>query len=287
MPIAGVRTEAQGMGDTIRNKRIVLGLLICLPVLLALWPLTLAAGLIAFGLRTLRNHQDLMLQEDVSAWLARRKGFVCRYGNHHGLIEALTLRGTISSRELVLNLKLLEADGSGASFIPLEVPLPGAASPRQAWATELNRQLRSLDVELVNAMAVEHQAVHAAEAWFKELIWTREALSTLKQMEADLLQTLKLAPGNDLLEPGIPQLEEAQQRLISERQQLTAALNEALNMLRQLVDFLSVPQSVRGLLNFDPQRLHDPGRLEELRRSFHDLVMLNDIFRELSSKKLI
>ena len=58
-------------------------------------------------------------------------------------------------------------------------------------------------------------------------------------------------------------------------------------MLRQLVDFLSVPQSVRGLLNFDPQRLHDPGRLEELRRSFHDLVMLNDIFRELSSKKLI
>ena len=30
-----------------------------------------------------------------------------------------------------------------------------------------------------------------------------------------------------------------------------------------------------------------PGRLEELRRSFQDLVMLNDVFRELSSQKLI
>ena len=275
------------MAEKSGSKWIVLGLLICLPVLLALWPLTLAAGLIAFGLRSLRQHQDQILQEDVAAWFARRKGSVCRYGNRHGLIEALTLRGTISSRELVLNLKLLEADGSGASFTPLELALPGAASPRQAWASALNGQLRSMDVELVNAMAVEHQAVHTAEAWFKELIWTREALSTLEQMEADLRQTLKLAPGNDLLEPGIPQLKEAQQRLISERQQLTAALQETLDVLRQLVDFLSVPKSVRSLLNFDPQRLHDPGRLKELRRSFHDLVMLNDVFRELSAQKLI
>ena len=70
------------------------------------------------------------------------------------------------------------------------------------------------------------------------------------EMEADLRQTLKLAPGNDLLEPGIPQLEEAQQRLISERQQLTTALIE-------------------------------------LRCSFNVLALLNDVFRELSSQKLI
>jgi hypothetical protein len=275
------------MAEQSGSKWIVLGLLICLPVLLALWPLTLIAGLIAFGLRSLRHHRELMLQDDMAAWLSRRKGAVCRYGNRHGLVEALTLRGTVSNRELVLNLKLLEADGSGASFTPLELPLPGAASPRQAWSAALNRQLRSLDVELLNAMAVEHQAVQTAEAWFKELTWTRTALGTLEQMEADLRQTLKLAPGNDLLEPGIPQLKEAQQRLISERQQLTAARQETLDVLRQLVDFLSVPKSVRSLLNFDPQRLHDPGRLKELRRSFQDLVMLNDVFRELSAQKLI
>ncbi len=279
--------EAQAMAENSRKKWIVLGILICLPVLLALWPLTLTAGLIAFGVKSLRHHRELMLQENVAAWLARRKGSYCRYGNRHGLIEALTLRGPVSSRELVLNLKLLEADGSGASFTPLELPLPGAAFPHQAWALALNRQLRSLDVELVNDMAVEHEAMQTAEAWFKELIWTREALGTLEQMETDLRQTLKLAPGNDLLEPGIPQLKEAEQRLIGERQQLTAALNESLKVLRQLVDFLSVPKSVRSLLNFDPHRLHDPGRLRELRRSFNDLVMLNDVFRELSSQKLI
>jgi hypothetical protein len=53
-------------------------------------------------------------------------------------------------------------------------------------------------------------------------------------------------------------------------------------MLAKLHDFLSVPEAIRPILQFDLDQLFDPQRLVDLEQSFAEVVQLNDAFRELS-----
>jgi hypothetical protein len=57
-------------------------------------------------------------------------------------------------------------------------------------------------------------------------------------------------------------------------------------MLRKLYDFLSVPDRIRPILNFDLGQLYDPQRFAALEQSFSEVVLLNDTFRELSRDAL-
>ena len=68
---------------------VVLGLVIGLPVVLALWPLTLAAGLVGLVIWGVGSYPKLMLEQDTAVWSTRHQGMVCRRGSHHGLIEGL------------------------------------------------------------------------------------------------------------------------------------------------------------------------------------------------------
>ena len=60
----------------------------------------------------------------------------------------------------------------------------------------------------------------------------------------------------------------------------------AAEMLRKLNDFLSVPASIRPILTFDLDQLFDPQRFSDLERSFSEVVLLNDAFRQLSEDRL-
>ena len=264
---------------------VALGLLIALPVVLALWPLILAAGLVGLVIWGVGSYPKLMLEQDTAVWSTRHQGMVCRCGSHHGLVEGLSLVGDNKHRRLVLALKLLEAKDTDVEFTSVNLPLPNLNLAGQSFAAALNQQLRANDVKLVDELAVEHQAMRTAEAWLQELHWSRQALSTLMQMDTDLKRTLAMAPGNELLEPAIPQLEEARQRIATEWTQVQDALREALDVLQQLVAFLSVPASVRGVLTFELGPVHDTGRLKALRQSFDDVVLLNNVFRELSAQR--
>lgn len=57
-------------------------------------------------------------------------------------------------------------------------------------------------------------------------------------------------------------------------------------MLRKLHDFLSVPEQIRPILNFDLEGLFDPSRLQDLRASFEEVVPLNDSYRALSRDRI-
>ena len=58
-------------------------------------------------------------------------------------------------------------------------------------------------------------------------------------------------------------------------------------MLRKLHDFLSVPEAIRPILNFDLDSLFDPSRLKDLEASFEEVVQLNEAYRTLSRDRII
>ena len=71
-----------------------------------------------------------------------------------------------------------------------------------------------------------------------------------------------------------------------EKRKLPQANRNAGEMLRKLHDFLSVPEGIRPILNFDFDQLFDPQRFSDLEQSFSEVVLLNDAFRQLSEDRL-
>jgi hypothetical protein len=257
-----------------------------LPLLLSLLlPLLLIGAVLAVPLICLRAYGALMLQQDVAVWSSSNKGRVCRFGNQHGFVEELTLRGG-AGQQVSLNLQMLERRGQSVQLVSTDVALPQLQRNGRGLAAALRKPLQMMDLEMINELAVESKAMESAKAWLQQLDWCNQALDAVSQMRADLAQTLQIAPGNELLEPSLPDLERAKQRFDREWRELGAGLAEAEDVLDQLLDFLSVPTTVRSVINVDQHPFETPKRLHALRQSFEDVVVLNNAFRDLSRQKL-
>ena len=251
-----------------------------------IWPVGLAL-LLVWGLKLLFSlDQEQRRKQCIDAWNDSHRNDVCRLGGRYGLVVKLARPHAADRSKLELKLKLLSGTGKDAAFESRSIPLPPERSQGRSAANALRRQLLAAGLELPGALAVESQAVHCAEEWVKKLSWLRETLTTLLQMEQDLQTTLSIATGNALLEPAIPQLKEAQIRFREERLQLHTTVHEAEVMLRQLMEFLSVPPAVQRVMSFDADPVRKPRRMKELRQSFNDVVLLNQVFLELSAGKL-
>jgi hypothetical protein len=240
---------------------------------------------LAVPLICLRYYGVLMLQQDVAVWSSSNKGRVCRFGNQHGFVEELTLRGG-AGQQVSLNLQMLERRGQSVQLVSTDVALPQLQRNGRGLAAALRKPLQMMDLEMINELAVESKAMESAKAWLQQLDWCNQALDAVSQMRADLAQTLQIAPGNELLEPSLPDLERAKQRFDREWRELGAGLAEAEDVLDQLLDFLSVPTTVRSVINVDQHPFETPKRLHALRQSFEDVVVLNNAFRDLSRQKL-
>ena len=72
----------------------------------------------------------------------------------------------------------------------------------------------------------------------------------------------------------------------AEENKLQQAHASAAEMLRKLNDFLSVPASIRPILNFDFDQLFNPQLFSALEEWFSEVVLLNDAFRQLSEDRL-
>jgi hypothetical protein len=258
-----------------------------LPLLLSLLlPLLLIGAVLAVPLICLRAYGALMLQQDVAVWSSSNKGRVCRFGNQHGFVEELSLKEGAGQQQLTLKLQMLERRGQSVQLVSTDVALPQLQRNGRGLAAALRKPLQMMDVEVINELAVESKAMDTARAWLQQLDWCHQALDAVSQMRADLAQTLQIAPGNELLEPSLPELERAKQRFDREWRELGAGLAEAEDVLDQLLDFLSVPTTVRSVINVDQHPFETPRRLQALRQSFEDVVVLNNTFRDLSRQKL-
>ena len=258
-----------------------------LPVLFLLWPLSLMA--LVIGLCRWSQHHQQVLAAEINAWNQRHSGAVVCAQERHGLIVQLSLKqgGESAQRVLWLQVNLLEHSSNRFELTGHAIAL----GPWMPTATPFRAQLRGLmktaDVALVNEIAVEAQALRNLSQWLEEIAWSDQAIETLKRMDREAEDAIRVAFGNPLLEDSIPQLQQAQQRYRGESSELKTAASEARTMARHLGDFLCIPASARRIIQFDQVQISDRSRFQHLRQSFHDLVMLNDVFRELSSKKLI
>jgi len=109
----------------------------------------------------------------------------------------------------------------------------------------------------------------------------------MAEMIASTRDTLAKARGNDLLEPAIPQLEEALGTFTREEDKLTSHLQDSLRLLGKLHDFLGVPEKLRPILKFNLDGLFDPARRSDLEASIQEVVSLNQAFGDLSGDRLI
>ena len=76
-----------------------IGILVALPVVLALWPLIVAAGLVGLVIWGVGSYSKLMLEQDTAVWSTRHRGLVCRCRSHHGLDRKSTRLNSSHSQQ--------------------------------------------------------------------------------------------------------------------------------------------------------------------------------------------
>lgn len=266
--------------------------LIALGFLLAYWPLFLVLALLVLviaGVTSAVMEQNRR-QLQVLAELADRRfrNDPCQLQGCFGIIHSISLAGDLAPPRLDIRCWMLVDNGGQLVGEDRRISLsPPAEGQQFRTGSGIRRWLAAGGITLLEDLSVEARATRAAMECIRERAWTQDALSKIDELSASAIKTLAKAKGNELLEPAIPQLQEALRIFKAEHTKLLQAARSADEMLRKLYDYLSVPEGIRSILNFDLDQLHDPARFAELEQSFAEVVVLNETFRQLSSDALV
>ena len=259
-------------------------------LILTLVGLALAVtGLAFWRLATpLRRQQRLALQSLVAAADERYRHDPCRFQGGFGTIQAVQLS---EAAQIEVLCRTLADTSDGLALTNHRIPLAGGnafdppRTPRQ-----IGTLMESKGLTLLGDLSVEAKAVRATMEALRERELTERTLNRLAELQSDVDTTLALAPGNELLQPSLPQLEQARERFAAEESRLRSALENTDAILRKLHDFLLVPENIQPILSFDLDevlaKLEDPTRFSELEELFSEVVELNAIYRELEGEKL-
>ena len=150
--------------------------------------------------------------------------------------------------------------------------------PQQSVSLLLTRQA----IQFISPVAVETTALKTALHCLEELRWCNKARIDLDAMQQAALSTLDKSKDNPLLEHAIPSLKKALKTFRSEDQKIRLNQEATTRILKQLADFLSVPETLRPVLSVDLSHWNPESRLQELEESFNDVILLNDAFIELN-----
>ncbi len=259
-------------------------------LILALVGLALAVTGLAFWLLAtpLRRQQRLALQSLVAAADERYRHDPCRFQGGFGTIQAVQLS---EAAQIEVLCRTLADTSDGLALTNHRIPLAGGnafdppRTPRQVGTL-----MECKGLTLLGDLSVEAKAVRATMEALRERELTERTLNRLAELQSDVDTTLALAPGNELLQPSLPQLEQARERFAAEESRLRSALENTDAILRKLHDFLLVPENIQPILSFDLDevlaKLEDPTRFSELEELFSEVVELNAIYRELEGEKL-
>ena len=262
-------------------------------LILALVGLALATiGLAFWVLATpLRRQQLLALQSLVAAADERYRNDLCRFQGGFGSIQAVQLSESAQPPQIEVLCRTLADTSDGLALTDHRIPLArGNAFNPPRTPRQVGTLMESKGLTLLSDLSVEAKAVRAAMEALRERHLSQRALARLAELQADVDATLALAPGNELLQPSLPKLEQARERFAAEASRLRAALENTDSILRKLHDFLQVPENIQPILNFDLDEvlaeLEDPTRFSELEELFSEVVELNAIYLELEGEKL-
>ncbi len=265
--------------------------LIGLGLIVAFWQYVLAmlllVGLVLLLANVVAALSLAKLNSIVEAADKRFSGDVCHLGDGYAIIEQIQSQEKAGQARIhVLTARISNADDGFSLQRDQQVLTPPSDLNTIASNLAFSRYLEDQGIEMVNDLSVEAKATKAAMTCLQEAEWAQKSSGKIQGLIRSAKDTLAKAQGNELLEPSIPQLQEALSAFRSEEQKLNNYLDESASMLRKLSDFLSVPEAIRPILSFDLDDLFDPSRFKELEASFEEVVTLNEVFRELSRDKL-
>lgn len=277
---------AQQRGETAAGCALAIALLAVVfwPVVLTVLGVVITLGLVVWLASV---HRFGQLKTICEAAQRRFGGDVCLVDGRYGVVREIELHGDATQPKLVVLLDLIH-DGADGAYLKTNAKRlsPPATLGGLRTNAGVSRFLEANGIEMVGDLAVEAKATRAALECLREVAWTHDALDKIQELRGSAAVTLAKAEGNELLEPAIPQLQEALAAFDGEERKLQEALNDSRTLLRKLHDFLGVPEGIRPILSFDLDALYDPQRLADLEQSFQDVVLLNDAFRDLSRDKL-
>mgnify|MGYP006284352669 CR=1 FL=1 len=259
---------------------------------LVFWPvvLTVLGVVVALGLVVWLASAHRFGQLNTICETAQRRfgGDVCLVDGRYGVVSQIELQGDAAQPKLAVVLDLIH-DGADGAYLKTNAKRlsPPAALGGLRTNAGVSRFLEANGIVMVGDLAVEAKATRAALECLREVAWAHDALDKIQELRGSAEATLAKAEGNELLEPAIPQLQEALSAFEGEERKLQEALNDSRTLLRKLHDFLGVPEGIRPILTFDLDSLYDPQRLTDLEQSFEEVVLLNDAFRDLSRDRLI
>ena len=267
-----------------RQSLVALGCLALLIVVLRFWQFAIIAGGMGVLLWILKkqlqrtNHRHL--ERYVEQAQARHRHTVVSVEGIFHQVQTIHALQEASQLKLEMITRCLKGEGNHIRSEEQHITLWKGHSgiPQQSVSLLLTRQ----SIQIISPIAVEATAMKTALDCLNELRWCHDARMKLETMQQAALSTLDKAKDNPLLEQAIPSLEKALRTFKSEEQKIRINQEGTSIMLKQLADFLSVPESLRPILSVDLRDWNPELRLQELEQSFADVILLNDTFIELN-----
>ena len=134
---------------------------------------------------------------------------------------------------------------------------------------------------VVMGVSVELSAIESALKCHEQLEWCIESMKSLVMMSDQINHALSVADGNPLLEPSLPAMEKAKSKITEESFSITKAKEFAFETLKDLIDYLSVPEELRQPSVIKELNITISIRHDDLKSSFNELLQFNNEYIKL------
>ena len=145
----------------------------------------------------------------------------------------------------------------------------------------MNQLFRQNSISFLQGVSVDLSAIQSALKCQEQLAWCNEYMTALVKMSDQIDRALSLAHGNPLLEPSVPAMEAAKARITDESCSLVEAKEFSFEALKDLIDYLSVPEELRQPSGITELASTIEIRHDDLRSSFDELLAFNNEYVKL------
>ena len=241
---------------------------------LAFWQVSIVLICIAGVIATVVYLQGQVNLDDANKWLKHHRSWPCIYSGQYGFVDSVGVEG----KKITLSIK------------PVRALLPNSSAPFDTFTIKIadgsfQQSIRQLfkqnSIEFLQGVSVELSAIQSALKCHEQLAWCYESMNALVKMSDQIDRALSLAPGNPLLEPSVPALEAAKARITDESFRIIEAKEFSLDTLKDLIDYLSVPEDLRQPSGITELASAISIRHDDLRTSFDELLAFNNEYVKL------
>ena len=259
---------------TAKNSASGCYVILAIVVGLAFWQISLVLICIAIVVATVGYLQDQVNTDDANRWLKSHRSWPCIYSGQYGFIDGVSVEG----KKIKLSIR------------PVRAMLPGSSEPSDTFTVKIvdgsfQHSMRQLfgqnSIEFMQGISVELSAIQSALKCQEQFDWCVKSMNALVKMCDEIDRALSLAPGNPLLEPSVPAMEAAKERITDESLSITKAKEFSLDTLKDLIDYLSVPEILRQPSEIAELESVISIRHDDLRSSFNELLEFNNEYVKL------